>query len=347
VQSLKEKQEQTGEKILIPYFYIGDLIDIALDNVNRDRPTDKEIIRLITGPVIFNKNLVNLTSANRKSELNLLGKEDLMAINIADIPISFRQFFDWFYLKLNSNQQFEYTFMELINDICKEILPTMLTPWAFGRRYVGGRIDFTSHILTGQPEGDSDPITKRPFTTFGGSANGKDPTIEELSNLLSDSPKDPENPGKVLQYLYIQGRYVDQTQTARYVDEIADAQDNIYHLKVGAYNGLVKNINFTREENPSISVENYINEGRLNPGFFRTSYRSTVDMIGNTVFKPGMTVFIDPSFMLTNTTSDAAEAMGLSSYHMILKTATSIGAGGYRTTLSTKSTVMGTRNKSK
>ena len=122
----------------------------------------------------------------------------------------------------------------------------------------------------------------------------------------------------------------------RRVNETEDAREGIYHLKPGTAAGLTKSVSFTREENPHIAVANYLNEGKLNLGFFRTTYRINVDMIGNTIFKPGMTIYLNTEGLIPDSDPKIAKQLGIAGYYNILTTSSTIGVSGYKTTLNAK-----------
>ena len=73
-------------------------------------------------------------------------------------------------------------------------------------------------------------------------------------------------------------------------------------------------------------------------------YKATIEMIGNTMFYPGMTVFIDPTSLASSgmdptigtgnsSGPSIANALGIGGYHLITKVSSVIGPGKFNTTV--------------
>jgi len=101
-----------------------------------------------------------------------------------------------------------------------------------------------------------------------------------------------------------------------------DAANGIYHLSVGRDKGVLKEVNFAkaniqgwRESQTLKSVENKDNV------FATAPYNCDIKMIGNTMFKPGMTIFVDPlisGFGSVANSNSIARKLEIGGYYTIL-----------------------------
>ena len=104
------------------------------------------------------------------------------------------------------------------------------------------------------------------------------------------------------------------------VNEIENAKEGIYHLKIGADKGIVKNISLDREASKRIFDANIMrayNHGGSGIGVLREPYNATVKCFGSGFFQPGQFVYINPV------------TTGLGSYQSRLTLANRLGFGGF------------------
>ncbi|HAI37704.1 MAG TPA: hypothetical protein DCM40_06055, partial [Maribacter sp.] len=79
------------------YFYLGDLLEIALDILKRgDNPDEFADIRLILGTVIAGVPDFRLSSRRQTTQRNSTSSGDRLLINMADIPISLNLFLQFY-----------------------------------------------------------------------------------------------------------------------------------------------------------------------------------------------------------------------------------------------------------
>jgi hypothetical protein len=323
-------QEQSGD-VFIPFFFLGDLLDIILENVNSNKPESKKL-KLLVGPVIL-RDLTQKTfiEASTRNKLDTAGDEGARTINLADLPISFKFFMDWWLTSVPRDTSFNFTFQQFLTALQNQFLPLILNPYCFGKKYVGGETKFNTFSLTAvKAEGsESDPLVKE--KNFRGAIL----EAKNVGNLVDGFVGENVSPN-IVQYFYIDSRYEVRNQIGRAPNEIEDAKEGIYHLKMGAKLGLVKNISFTKEDMQYVSEANWQKEGKLGAGQFKFAYRAVCDMIGNIIFRPGMIVYVDPTFMLSGISKKDATRMGFNAYYSVLKTSNTLGVNGFRTSLQLK-----------
>jgi hypothetical protein len=105
-----------------------------------------------------------------------------------------------------------------------------------------------------------------------------------------------------------------------------DEKDGIYHLTYGQDRGIVRRINFKRVEDRrrrTALLEQ--NNGFSNVAQHSERYNATIEMEGNGIFQPGMSVFINPYISSTINharTSKLINVLGLGGYYWIKSVST-------------------------
>jgi len=113
----------------------------------------------------------------------------------------------------------------------------------------------------------------------------------------------------------------DTASTVRTVDEEVDTAAGIYHLKIGADQGLVKQIEFTQQDIPFLKEERIVDgaDAASKDGFLRTRYDAKITLVGNSLFTPGQYIYIHPSVPggMGVHRSDL-EKIGLGGYYLVI-----------------------------
>jgi len=132
-------------------------------------------------------------------------------------------------------------------------------------------------------------------------------------------------------YIYTGGYGADKLKGNR----VADAKIGIFHLYVGADRGLVKNIKFERTDLPGLRearIDSSRNLASTNL-LFSDFYKAKVSLFGNTIFKPGMIVYINTTAIGLAPTGENTKRIGLSGYYNVIKTDNAIDNGKFETNL--------------
>ena len=123
--------------------------------------------------------------------------------------------------------------------------------------------------------------------------------------------------------------------------------NGIFHTTTGLDRGLVKNMQFSRTDQP------YLREARYEQSDFKPElqlsnvYNTTIEMYGNNLFFPGCQVYVNPRGLGSDELGDPgtknsyANIMGLGGYHIVKTVSHSIGLNGYTTTLNCLFTTSG------
>ena len=120
-----------------------------------------------------------------------------------------------------------------------------------------------------------------------------------------------------------------------------DNKNGIPHFFIGASSGLVKSIKFSLKENALLQADQMLRRAdRTFPKFpIKGIYEAEVTMLGNVFFSPGSVVYINPAAMKLGNPKNPnspINALGISGYYLVLKSASYIQEGTYETKLSCK-----------
>jgi hypothetical protein len=128
---------------------------------------------------------------------------------------------------------------------------------------------------------------------------------------------------------------LNHTGTGNYAE---DGKGGVYHFVLGQNDGIVKTMKFNKTDIQGMREARFFNHGHDGLMQLSAVYKVTLEMFGNTIFYPGMYIFIDPRGIGGNdfdpTKPDSmANSLGLGGYHLITRVESSIGPGQFDTTV--------------
>jgi len=117
-------------------------------------------------------------------------------------------------------------------------------------------------------------------------------------------------------------------------------QFGIVNIEVGADKGMVKKVNFAKQNGLHLAESAFSRQDARtngNPLFLAGVANAEIEMFGNTFFRPGAMVFIDPSYLYKSPSisSKEAEDFGLGGFYNITKVNHEISPGKFITRAST------------
>jgi len=137
--------------------------------------------------------------------------------------------------------------------------------------------------------------------------------------------------------------------TDRSADPAVDINDGIYHFNIGSDMGLLKNMDFSKVNIPFLaelrsaqSEEAGIDQLQQ----LKLPYDTNVNLVGTSLFTPGMFYYVNPSLAGLGSVKDAsslAYQMNLGGYHLIGQVETNISAGRFETKIIGTQTAQGKR----
>ena len=310
---------------LVTFFYIGDLINVILDCLV-DPGTD-EIFTHLKNTKILLSSLDYIDNSNK-----------LRNINISEIPVATEYFFEWMNDNVIKIKKRSYPVGLFIRDLCNKLIVDLLMEQCMNRE-TSKQLHFHTMPLTALGKWNGDKFND-PFLYMK-----KIPTTNHIdisaAYNASQLPLKTEIPNRQIHGMY--NYYLVHPVTDDKVKDgtgnfDADASRGVYHLGVGLDRGIVKKIKFTKTDIQYLREARYFNHGADGLAQLSAVYKATIEMFGNTLFYPGMEIFIDPRYLAGHTfdpteSDSTANTLGIGGYHLITRVENSIGPGKFNTTV--------------
>lgn len=305
------KLQGTKKSTVIPFMFMGDIIEVALNSIQtkyNENVIDREI-QTILGDVIY------YDPVDRKR----------YSVNMADIPVSFKLFQDWFLHNVYSKQRVVYPVKEFITDLVTQLV---LENFRDGECFVDTPTRKTKVSFSGftMPfDGEVDPLNPSNQTRL------HIDTIEQNKKASQGTLKDGFKDFKQYQLIYVSDIVPHRLEA----DFSRDQEGGVPWVYIGRDRGIVENVSFTRIDIPFLR-ESRITQGNSEFSKLRERYKASIEMKGNNFFAPGQMIFINPSTIVMGSLENPASlarTMGLVGYYQILNVQSKIAAGEFQTTV--------------
>ena len=317
------------QKINIPFFFLGDLIDTVIEEIKSNNQKNAEAgakplnfkmfisdVEMIDPLQAFKlKNLEDLVNCGYDlrdiTYLDAVTKENptdnpqlngiYRTMNIGDIPISLDAFQLWFKNNVVKKEKNTYFLLYFIKDVCNELITKALSSKCFGKEFnFQQRFDAQPLTLSKEQAKSSRFASNGVYSAKELGAAQAAITCEldalqtELGLLLYSTDSRPKA---------LSGKYD------------LDTNRGIYHHYLGAACGLVKTINFSRQDQAYLRESRIQKEGALGAEQLRELYSANIDLVGNTLYKNGMYIYINPS--LLGASQEYLDYLGLHGYYLV------------------------------
>jgi len=290
----------------INFFFLGDILQTAF-KIIYDKPDTAIDMRFIVGNI----------------DMWVPELEMFVGVNLADIPICWELWESFFMKKVISRQRPKYNLKAFINDVISELVLASLSPACFGKLFkqVRTRLNITNFSTPGKPIDRGQKtyhVENLPKVEWGG-ANFRE--SKDWSHYL---------------YIYSSGL----SSATLMGDREQDEKRGIFHLTIGADRGLLKTVDFKRQDIPGQRETNISKAAKAEEGnlLFSDRYNADLTLFGNTLFKPGMMAYIDPKALGVGNPSNPnsfARRLGVGGYYRVIKVDNIIEAGKFETNLQT------------
>jgi hypothetical protein len=322
----KEKADQapgTG-KHRVHFMYLGDVMDIACKTLY-DLDPYLGMIRIVSGPIQY------------------VSRKDLKMknINLADVPISLEALTDWIYRNIVAKGINSMSLGSFLTSLTTDLVFN-----ALGQE--GCFSDIVEHPsmmmtpLSLNLEGPSSGQMQEPIPRSG----GKYPRTpvntfasKAKNNLASRGDLNGRKRVSTITYVFLNGVVREENNFNYGINSfnVEFHKNGVYNLGIGRDRGIVKNIKFTKSDAP-YQTEMRVEQREANDGFtlgeFRQVYNATVKLVGNTLFRNGQYVRLDPTTM--GLEQRTAIELGLGGMYVITKVEGELSRSGYETTLTCK-----------
>lgn len=318
----KIPQPNDGKDVLlVNFFYLGDFIDSILKRL-KHLHNDKNF-QLILGETevidplqAFQVDTISIKCpgapkaiAKKLSEIDPLRYNNLNDIifktNIANIPISLDKFQSWFISKIINNDKTNYFLLHFICDICLDLISDSLNSVCYE-----GEFNFALNFA---------------MNTFDvmDDYSGKEATVEQLADSkfrVDTNPTDSDPDNQPVSTFIMYSRDSKPKVTGDYEKDVAQG---VYHYFLGAACGLIKNVSFSRMDQPHLREAKLQRFGALGAEQLRELYILNLAMVGNALHKNGQYIYFNPTALgagdptAAGSLPNLARMMGLGGYFMI------------------------------
>ena len=322
-------QSDKDNTVDIKFFFFGDIIDAALEIlVNKDAiPDQKDEIKYKSS---LKKELKMVLGCVPLYYYNEEGSTVRASVPLSDIPISLEFFNTWFVKKVVKPLRNNYYLRDFLRDIAAEMIDNAIEPFIFGPigRLKHSSISFSTFSLPANERTESafSPGRKERNIDFGGTAI---PSYDEdfgktlLSNIF------------MMYYKSSTNRDMIGSRVPNDIDQVGDIARGIMHFRFGASRGIVKSINFSKQDIPGAREARILKSQSIagRNQLFSNKYDCNVTLFGTPMFKPGMLVYVDPYSLGIPNSENIARNLGLGGYYSVVGADSFAESGKYETSL--------------
>lgn len=316
-------------RVNIPYFYLGDLFDAVLEQIKENYPeelgpdglnfkfllSDVEMIDPLQAFKVQNLeelidcgySLRDVARAAIQIETEPESFSDLAGIfktmNIGDIPISLDTFQVWFKNNVIKSERDKYFFLYFVKDVCKDLISTALSSKCFGDDF-----KFEQRF-------DAKPLTIK--TLKGGKTRFSPSKVHTISDVAAARNSIYESANPLNTELALILYSTDSKPHNLTGKPEIDIPNGVYHHYLGSACGLVKTLNFQREDQAYLRESRIQKQGALGAEQLRELYSVNMDLVGNNLYTNGAYIYVNPSLM--NASKQYLDYLGLHGYYLVTK----------------------------
>jgi hypothetical protein len=348
----------------IPYFYLEDLVAVAMDNIEKTlRQGSEDLDTAEYFKFLKEKKLASINLYRAKKTISrekikfknslqqfqqtrvILGPIEIYSpsrkyasfkTTLGNIPVSLNYFFEFMSEKVLSKEILNYPINKFVKDLVNDLIKNFLNSEGCTRVNNNQKLNINSTAITAYNRKERDRNKWEP---------GK-PPLDDISHFLISGGR-PEGPILLLNskrdlpsaypveqmmnyYVFSAGR---KYPIGSYVgDKGHDEKFGIFHYILGRDKGIIKNISLEKTTAPGLKEVRFEQEGYNGLEQLREVYNVKVDSFLNVQTFPGTYIYVEPRGFSPSTTDDLTR-YGIGGYHMITKTTHRIAPGDASTTI--------------
>ena len=313
--AVKETKEAAANNSQVNYLYFGDILDLACEVANARTNNDMDSkMKIITGPI-----MITHPRGGRNAKQ--------IQMNLADLPISYDDFQTFFFETVVRKGLASYPLKSFIKDVLERLVRKALQPrecFAEGREIRQVDIGMTNFTIRSSVANQVGLNTSSQQPRF---------YLDPAQFNNEGEQADPDGDHDVM--LLFMTSYAAYDLTA---DVSKDRQKGIYHYYIGAERGLIQKIEFSRSDVQGLREARQAESRNL--GQIRDVYNASVKMIGNTLYIPGMKVFLNPPIGFGRPENSGYDkSSGESNLESFGSLSNLLGIGGYYDVIKVQSTI--------
>lgn len=360
-----KKNKKTGkeEEREVQFFYMGDLIHTIMDclyrpvsslspNYEPRRDNTKEFLQRRREVDKYAIALCDFLYSDYNS------KKPIFATNIAYVPISVKFFNEWMTENVIKGDRIIYPLTQFVRDLMNALV-SLMTDACINRQVDQSLMFQTTQInALGKGRYYEDPLEMARRVGQGSMRVDPNIDVDRVYNISAVAKKEknqhlPLKTGDFYNgkrqemknyYKYSIIYPVSPTLTSGHQGKGVRQSDELvgrYHFQIGSPKGLLKNVKFSKTDMAYLREARFFNQGNYGLLQLGAVYNVELQLIGNTIFYPGMEVFIDPRGFggdlwdptVGGDNRSIANALGIGGYHVITKVTNNISTSGFTTTV--------------
>tara|TARA_Y100001963_G_scaffold158396_1_gene257844 strand:+ start:525 stop:2993 length:2469 start_codon:yes stop_codon:yes gene_type:complete len=329
---IKKKSGRDGKnQVAISFMYLGDLVDNVLTQIatNSGKPkmnvemflTDIDFLDVRKAFSLSDEQLKSVTRCRNQASLDALQNDPhgpgkiYKEINLSEIPISLDLFQSWFIKNVVKKDRTKYYFTQFIKDVVAELVSNSLSNRCYG----------ANNKFRFQQRFDVQPVSYYQKGTL------PPDTVIDLANAAAAVTSAAQDADKIkLAFVMISSD--SKPKGLRGIPGYDDdLKKGIYHQYMGAACGILKTLNFQREDQPYLREGKIQKNGALGAEQLRELFSVDIALIGNNLFKNGQYTYVSP--VLINSSAEQLRLLGLHGYYMITSVKSVVTENSFETTI--------------
>ena len=305
----------------IYFVYFGDIMELACKSFAPDAQSDPlnpvKNMKFITGPLQYTDPRHALSHPDGRAWEPGEYTPKTITMNLADVPISYTMFMKFWNDNVVDPERGSYPVRQFLKDVINKLVAPAINAGCFPdiprQQVVISTAMFTVATPGGQP------------TDLIGEIPGQRPGISQMASYIASQGaiSGEDLSGFTYIFLYMNTAFVGTGDIG--TDELR----GVYHYKIGEDRGLIKKIDFKKNDVQGMKEARQSESGAISQ--IREMYNADVTMLGNNLYIPGMTVFLYPPPGLGHPSVCGSDAnmLGLGGYYNVIKVRSKIRRGGH------------------
>ena len=248
---------------------------------------------------------------------------EVSLIELADIPISLELFATWFLHEFIKPQRTVYTFNNFVKNSFQRLIADSMAGCLYSENLGGEErlleqrnMRLNNHIFSKRREEELLAPNSRLVE-------------DDIPIDIAHVPFNLANEDFVHYDIFAvdtqNAEFIQRRDISRPEQVEEDINDGIFHFAIGADRGILKRVDFERQDIPYLTEARYLRGGSSTLDHYREIYNVNLDLFGNTIFSPGGIFFLDPSLVGLRgpesiySRESMAYQLGLGGYFMIIE----------------------------
>ena len=303
----------------IYFVYFGDIMELACKSFAPDAQLDPDNpvkgMKFITGPLQY----IDPRHAWTKDKAD---PPKVVTMNLCDVPISYTMFMKFWNDNVVDPERGSYPVRQFLKDVVGKLVAPAINAGCFPTAPRQEVVISTAMFTVASPGGGMRDII--------GEIQGERPGISRMASYIASQGAIAGEDLSGFTYIFL---YMN-TAAVGNGNQRDDERRGIYHYRIGEDRGLIKKIDFKKNDVQGMKEARQDESGAMSQ--IREMYNADVTMIGNNIYIPGMTVFLHPPPGLGHPSicNSDANLLGLGGYYNVIKVRSKIRRGGqYDTSL--------------